>query len=214
MDGSPPTRPKRLRQIQKEQTRLRILDAARDMFYQKGFDNTSIGQIVEQAGVGRQTFYFHFGDREELIQEMISGYNSRGADVMRSLPSPDPRIEDLKAWLFELSDFVKEGRAEHSILFQLSYHPETSTAYGRPTAETWVAALAQQAPSFAAAQAGDVEGERARARAWRLIMDMTWCAAVLWQNRGTAFADAVLDDVSASLHAFLHDPELKAHGSR
>src|SRR5438067_572118 len=100
MDRSP-SPPKRLRQIQKEQTRARILGAAREILYRRGFANTSIGQIVEEAGVGRQTFYFHFRNKEEIIGELISEYHSKGANVMRRLPAPDPSLDDLKDWLIE-----------------------------------------------------------------------------------------------------------------
>ena len=37
-----------------------ILDAADTLFAQKGFDNTSTGDILEMVGIARGTLYYHF----------------------------------------------------------------------------------------------------------------------------------------------------------
>jgi len=41
-------------------TRLKLLNAARDMFAEKGFDSTTIDDITERADVGKGTFYYHW----------------------------------------------------------------------------------------------------------------------------------------------------------
>jgi len=37
-----------------------ILDVAGELFSQKGFDGTSISDIIEKVGVARGTVYYHF----------------------------------------------------------------------------------------------------------------------------------------------------------
>lgn len=205
MDAVAMDRKPRLRQMQKEQTREIILNAARTLFYKLHIGNVSVSQIVEEAGVGRQTFYFHFRDKEDVISRLVDEYNARGAVIMSRLPTGRPSKDQLREWLFEFSRFLEEVKAEYSVLFQLSQHPTTEPAYGRPTADIWVRALGQRSASFAAAQAGGRDGERARARAWRLLMDITWAATMIWQHHGSVFADEVVSDALELLHAFLHD---------
>jgi len=61
-----------VRREKAEQTRQRVLAAARRLFAQKGFFATSTSDIVEAAGVGtRGALYAHFKNREELFLEVL-----------------------------------------------------------------------------------------------------------------------------------------------
>lgn len=48
-------------------TKRRIYHAAFDLFEEHGFDDTSIEQIVDRAGIGRRTFFRHFAQKESLL---------------------------------------------------------------------------------------------------------------------------------------------------
>jgi len=55
-----------------EQTRQRIVAAARRLFAEDGFYATSTNDIVQAAGVGtRGALYGHFANREELFLEVL-----------------------------------------------------------------------------------------------------------------------------------------------
>ena len=64
------------------QTRHQILSAAAELFMQKGFDNTSLAQIVEKANVVKGTFYQHFQTKLDLL--VVLG-RLDGADRVRNL---------------------------------------------------------------------------------------------------------------------------------
>ncbi|NJE13628.1 TetR/AcrR family transcriptional regulator [Thermococcus sp. LS2] len=49
-------------------TREKILKAARELFAEKGYDKTTVDEIVERAGVAKGTFYNYFKSKEELIK--------------------------------------------------------------------------------------------------------------------------------------------------
>ncbi len=49
----------------------RIFEVAIDLFLTNGFDNTSMDQIAEQAGVSKQTVYSHFRNKEELFSACV-----------------------------------------------------------------------------------------------------------------------------------------------
>ena len=49
--------------------------AAVDLFTEQGYDDTTIAQLAERAGVTKSTFFRHFGDKRELLtagQETLS----------------------------------------------------------------------------------------------------------------------------------------------
>ncbi len=51
--------------------RAAILDVAKRLFTQHGFDGVSMDQIATEAGVSKLTVYSHFGDKESLFSAAI-----------------------------------------------------------------------------------------------------------------------------------------------
>jgi len=55
--------------------RERLVVAAVDLFTEQGYDDTTVAQIAERAGVTRSTFFRHFGDKRDVLvagQETLS----------------------------------------------------------------------------------------------------------------------------------------------
>lgn len=57
--------------------RNEILDAADELFAQKGFDGTSTNDILEKVGIARGTLYYHFKSKESIMDALIERYNIR-----------------------------------------------------------------------------------------------------------------------------------------
>src|ERR1700742_4206927 len=51
----------------RRQARQRIIEAARELFLERGIHGVSVGDIAERAEVGRTTFFRHFGDKQEVV---------------------------------------------------------------------------------------------------------------------------------------------------
>jgi AcrR family transcriptional regulator len=60
-----------------EERRNEILDAADELFGQKGFDGTSTNDILHKVGIARGTLYHHFKSKEEIMDALIERYNAR-----------------------------------------------------------------------------------------------------------------------------------------
>ncbi|MEW2450953.1 helix-turn-helix domain-containing protein [Streptomyces parvulus] len=61
--------------------RERLVVAAVDLFSEQGYDDTTVAQIAERAGVTRSTFFRHFPDKRELLvagQETLSRLLAEG----------------------------------------------------------------------------------------------------------------------------------------
>lgn len=59
-----------------EQTRQDILNAALELFHERGFSSTTLDQIARKAGVTRGAIYWHFKDKVDLfaaLKEEIEG---------------------------------------------------------------------------------------------------------------------------------------------
>jgi AcrR family transcriptional regulator len=62
---------KRPRVMGKEQRHSEILDAAKKVFFQKGFKNTTMESIANKACVSKGTLYFYFKTKEDLYMSMM-----------------------------------------------------------------------------------------------------------------------------------------------
>lgn len=56
----------------KTQSRHNILTAAASLFAQRGFENTSIDDVMSDAGMTRGAFYSHFKSKSDLYQEAMT----------------------------------------------------------------------------------------------------------------------------------------------
>jgi AcrR family transcriptional regulator len=52
-------------------TRRRIVDAAAELFIERGYGATTLEQIAARAGVAVQTVYFHFGNKRTVLKEAV-----------------------------------------------------------------------------------------------------------------------------------------------
>ncbi len=55
-----------------EATRLRILDAAARVFARRGYADTRLSDIAEEAGTFAGSIYYHFESREELVEAVLT----------------------------------------------------------------------------------------------------------------------------------------------
>jgi len=55
-------------------TRLRIIQAAADLFHKQGVHLTSPDQIIEASGTGKGQFYYYFKNKEGLVHEVLQNH--------------------------------------------------------------------------------------------------------------------------------------------
>ncbi|WP_285600212.1 TetR/AcrR family transcriptional regulator [Kineosporia sp. NBRC 101731] len=94
----------RLVERKQQQARRRIVQAAAELFADRGFDSVSVSDIAERAEVGRTTFFRHFGDKQEVVfaheRELLAGLD---ADAIHAPPGGGRTATDA---LLALQPFV------------------------------------------------------------------------------------------------------------
>lgn len=69
------------RELEKEQRRRDILNAAEKLFFSKGYDNVSLNEIAKEVRLGRSTLYLYFENKEELFFAIVL----RGAQLLHEI---------------------------------------------------------------------------------------------------------------------------------
>lgn len=55
-----------------ESSKEKILDAAKKLFAQKGYDNSSLAEISKLAGVNKALPYYYFESKQEILSEIVN----------------------------------------------------------------------------------------------------------------------------------------------
>jgi AcrR family transcriptional regulator len=105
------------REVESEQTRRAILDAAEALLAGGGEAGLSIREVCRRAGVTPPTIYHHFGDKQGLVDRAVDDCFAAfdGALARRAAPA-DP-VEALR-WGFDR--FIEYGR-EHPTHYRLMF---------------------------------------------------------------------------------------------
>ena len=54
-----------------EKRKQELLQIAYRMFISRGYENTSVDEIIVEAGIAKGTFYYYFETKEQLLEEVI-----------------------------------------------------------------------------------------------------------------------------------------------
>jgi len=77
---------------------LLILNAAQQLFFQHGFDETSLEMIINEAGGSRRSIYNEFGNKQGLLMAVIQRQVSLQAQTLTSINrelSPEFALNDV-----------------------------------------------------------------------------------------------------------------------
>lgn len=84
----------RPRQRQKRETADRVLNAAREMFAEVGFERTTIRGIAKRAGVSTGSVMAHYQSKIALLFEMLEFVNSRQLAMVQETMPPSGPVAD------------------------------------------------------------------------------------------------------------------------
>src|SRR6201993_4570393 len=75
------------------------LDPPLLLFWEKGFQNTSLDEIAEAVGVRKPSLYAAFGDKEMLFRKVLQRYSSKLSEPVQALDRYDDIREAIDAFI-------------------------------------------------------------------------------------------------------------------
>jgi len=91
-----------MRAAQREFTRARLVEAAIEVFAEKGYPRTTVDDIAERAGSTRATFYLHFKTKSDVLSELIGRGEQHFHAIYQNLSpiiAQRPTMASVRLWL-------------------------------------------------------------------------------------------------------------------
>jgi len=113
--GKPARKPRQkpLTRIQREKQDL-ILEAALDVFSEKGFLGATIDQIAEAAGMSKPNLLYYFPRKEEIYKRLMTSMLDIWLQPLRELDSVGDPVPEIRSYIrrkLEMSrDFPRQSR--------------------------------------------------------------------------------------------------------
>src|SRR2546423_2389829 len=93
-----------LRERKKERTRAQLTDAAFRLFTERGFDGTTIEDIVEQVEVSPRTFFRYFDSKEDVVIGFFDDLRLELRAALEARPVEEPPFTAVRHALASLVD--------------------------------------------------------------------------------------------------------------
>ena len=77
------------------QTKSKIISAAWRLFYERGFENTSVEEIVELSGTSKGSFYHYFEGKDALLGTLSTLFDEKYQELLPLIPPETSSIEIL-----------------------------------------------------------------------------------------------------------------------
>lgn len=91
--------------MKKPGVKERIIETASDLFYNQGYNQTGINQIIDQAGVAKASMYQHFRSKEDIA---VAYLVARHAMWMGNLEECVSKKKDPKSKVICVFDYLME----------------------------------------------------------------------------------------------------------
>ena len=89
-------------------TKKKIVSAAWRLFYEQGYDNTTVDDIVEESGTSKGSFYHYFDGKDALLSSLSILFDEKYEELWPSIPPEMDALEKLGYLTRELFGFIED----------------------------------------------------------------------------------------------------------
>ncbi len=90
-------------------TKSKIVTAAWKLFYEQGYDNTTIEEIIDESKTSKGSFYHYFEGKDALLGSLSEVFDDKYEELMETL---DENMNSFDALIYlnhELFDMIESG---------------------------------------------------------------------------------------------------------
>ncbi|MBR0373271.1 MAG: TetR/AcrR family transcriptional regulator [Mogibacterium sp.] len=86
----------------------RIIDSAWELFNEKGFENTTLNDIIGRAGVAKGSFYYYFRSKDTLLNTLSIVLDNEYRRLEKVLPDDMNAFDKLMFLNYEMHSFMEK----------------------------------------------------------------------------------------------------------
>jgi AcrR family transcriptional regulator len=128
---SAPEEPATLQERKQQLVKDAIWEAATDLFDEKGYDETTIGEIAERAGVSRRSFFRYFSSKSDLMAQGVVGYGVYLTDAIKSCATGSAPREVFRHTVLQVAQQCAAHPHTRKVMRIAAKHPAAKEALSR-----------------------------------------------------------------------------------
>ncbi|MFD4294220.1 mycofactocin system transcriptional regulator [Rhodococcus sp. NPDC058532] len=132
-----------------------ISNIAIGLFAEHGFDETSVDQIAEAAGIARRTFFRYFPSKNAVPWGNFDTHLAEMRDHLANLPRDVPLADGLTRALLEFNDFPADVAPIHRQRMEVILNVPALQAYSMVMYTGWRAVIAEYVAARTGLEATD-----------------------------------------------------------
>jgi AcrR family transcriptional regulator len=98
------------------ETREKILEVARELFTERGYDKTSLRDIAEQLGITKAALYYYFERKEDILLELHMQLHAVGTRLLDELEAIEDGPDRAAAWLRLMDPLIDYMANNHDLI--------------------------------------------------------------------------------------------------
>jgi TetR/AcrR family transcriptional regulator, mexJK operon transcriptional repressor len=110
-----------------------ILAAATEVFLREGYARASVDAIADAAGVGKQTVYGHFGDKQQLflavVEHVQAAHPLNEAELIADTGDPLADLTAAARWIIRGVTAPESAALHRLTIAELTHHPELQRSW-------------------------------------------------------------------------------------
>jgi AcrR family transcriptional regulator len=111
--------------------RAELMATAQTLFFEQGYDATSVEQIISRAGLSKGAFYYYFSSKEAMLEALAEQMAQEAAFVTQAIAADQTLngFERLDLFLKQNRRLKVERAPEALALFEALFRPENIALY-------------------------------------------------------------------------------------
>lgn len=172
----------------------KVLDAAMQLFWEKGYEATSLSDLTSRMGIQRPSIYSTFGDKKELFEAALRKYTMSRASEIRTKLQNQPSVKEAFRHFFrevadeEYAEGLSRGCFCINTMVELAPHDEKFEILTREH-QMYLSVIFQETIERGI-QSGELDsGIEAKATAQALIVSLIGLTVILKSRPNRSFVD-------------------------
>jgi TetR/AcrR family transcriptional regulator, regulator of mycofactocin system len=124
-------------------SRDELAAVALDLFAERGFEQTTLDDLAEAAGIGRRTFFRYFPSKNDVVYGDFDGALDELRARLAATPADVPLLDGIRAAVLAFNALPEGAEGQHRVRMSLVLHTPALQAHSTLRYAGWRSVVAQ-----------------------------------------------------------------------